>query len=313
MRWSLLVLTVVAVTGLAGWWYLNRPPDVTGVAFGNGRLEAEEIDIATKIAGNINEILVDEGQDVTTGQILVVMDSEELEADARRVRAELAQAREARREAAAVYEQRQVECDFAEQELARTLALLAKGHVSIEFADRRRTEKDSAEQACIGAGARLAAMEQAIAAAAAGVERIDSLLDDTVIRAPRDGRVQFRLREPGEVLAVGGKILTLIDLNDMCMTFFLPTIDVGRVTLGADARIVVDALPEAPIAARISFVADEAQFTPKQVETRTERERLVFRVKAQVTGAADARLKPGMPGLAYVRHNESVPWPDGLN
>jgi len=103
-----------------------------------------------------------------------------------------------------------------------------------------------------------------------------------------------------------------VDLGDVYMTLFLPERDAGKVPIGADARIVLDALPRRPFPARVSFVAPKAQFTPKEVETKTEREKLVFRIKAQVLEAKDPILKPGMPGIAYIRIDESVAWPEQL-
>jgi HlyD family secretion protein len=128
--------------------------------------------------------------------------------------------------------------------------------------------------------------------------------------------VQYRVAEPGEVLPAGGVVLNLIDLTDVYMTFFLPTAQAGRVALGAEARLVLDALPDRVIPARISFVADVAQFTPKTVETAEERAKLMFRIKAQVDPELLQRhlsqIKTGLPGMAYVRLDPATPWPDAL-
>jgi ABC-2 type transport system permease protein len=94
--------------------------------------------------------------------------------------------------------------------------------------------------------------------------------------------VQYRIAEPGEVMGEGGRVLNLVDLSDVYMTFFLPTAQAGRVTLGSEVRLVLDAAPQYVIPARATFVADVAQFTPKTVETQIEREKLVFRIKAHI-------------------------------
>src|SRR6516162_3248360 len=121
--------------------------------------------------------------------------------------------------------------------------------------------------------------------------------------APRSGRVQYRVAQPGEVLSAGGRVLNLVDLGDVYMTFFLPTRDAGRVGLGAEARLILDARPDLVIPAQISFVADVAQFTPKTVETASEREKLMFRVRARIDPELLEKhiryVKTGLPGVAF--------------
>jgi HlyD family secretion protein len=139
---------------------------------------------------------------------------------------------------------------------------------------------------------------------------------DGTLKAPRLGRVQYRLAEPGEVLAAGGKVLTLLDLTDVYLTLFLPETVAGRVALGAEARLVLDAVPNLVIPAQVSFVAAKSQFTPKAVETRTEREKLMFRVKVQIPPDLLrqhlSQVKTGLPGVAYVRLDPNAPWPAAL-
>ncbi|MEF9604686.1 HlyD family efflux transporter periplasmic adaptor subunit, partial [Paracoccus sp. PXZ] len=135
--------------------------------------------------------------------------------------------------------------------------------------------------------------------------------------SPRDGRVQYRIAQEGEIVAAGGRILNLVDLEDVYMTFFLPTAQAGRVEVGAEARLVMDAAPQYVIPARISYVADVAQFTPKTVETAEEREKLMFRVRAQVDPELLRKysnyVKTGLPGTAYVRIDAEAGWPDTLS
>ena len=148
------------------------------------------------------------------------------------------------------------------------------------------------------------------------MERLQQLVADGVLKAPRKGRVLYRLAEPGEVLGAGGKVVTLLDLSSVTMTFFLPTETVGTLALGASARVLLDALPDVAIPASVSFVAPRAQFTPKQVETRTERDRMVFRVKARIPEALVAqhieKVKTGLTGVAYVKLDPAAAWPEWL-
>jgi HlyD family secretion protein len=129
------------------------------------------------------------------------------------------------------------------------------------------------------------------------------------------GRVLYRLAEPGEVLGPGGKALTLVNLEDVYMEIFLPSEQAARLKVGAEARITVD-YDQRAVAGYVSFVSPEAQFTPKQVETRSEREKLMFRVKIQLpkelaTQYVD-RLKTGVRGVGYVKVKEDAVWPERL-
>ena len=182
--------------------------------------------------------------------------------------------------------------------------------------DQVRTSARTAAAALQAAQVKVAETEAAIEAAAAQIERIQADVEDSALKAPRRGRVLYRLAEPGEVLGAGGKVLTLLDLTDVYMVLFLPETVAGRVAIGSEARLILDAGPEYVVPARVSFVAARAQFTPKQVETRSEREKLVFRVKARIDrellGRYEPLVKTGLPGVAYVRLDDTLPWPDWL-
>jgi len=168
----------------------------------------------------------------------------------------------------------------------------------------------------MAAKAQVTGSVSAVTAAAATVQRIDAELDDSTLTAPRDGRVQFRLAQPGEVLGAGGKLLNLVDLSDVYMGFFLPETVAGRVALGAEVRIVLDAAPQWVIPAKVSFVASTAQFTPKTVETASERQKLMFRVKAQIDPQLLqkhlSQVKTGLPGQAWVLAEPGAQWPAHL-
>jgi HlyD family secretion protein len=128
--------------------------------------------------------------------------------------------------------------------------------------------------------------------------------------------VQYRVAQPGEVLGAGGKVLNLVDLTDVYMIFFLPERQAGRVALGSEVRLVIDAAPQYVIPARVSYVASVAQFTPKTVETASEREKLMFRVKARIDPELLRKhleqVKTGVPGMAYLRLDPQAAWPAHL-
>jgi HlyD family secretion protein len=283
-----------------------------GFARGAGRLEAEQIHTATRFPGRVIEVLVDEGDDVEEGQVLARMDAGPLKAELERARARVAEVREQRDAAEAIVAQRKSETELAETEYQRALALREERVVSQSRVDHERTRLETARAAREAAEARLRDAAEAIEVARAAAARVREDLDETLLRAPRSGRVQYRLAEPGEVLPAGGRVLTLLDLDDVTLTFFLPTAEAGRARVGAEARVVLDAHPENPLPARVSFVASEAQFTPKEVETESERRKLSFRVEVRIDGARGVPLNAGTPGVAWIRLDEAAPWPEPL-
>ncbi len=338
-----LIIAAVAVAAFA--WQSLKPKGLPeGIASGNGRIEAVEIDIAAKTPGRIKDILVNEGEFVKTGQALARMDTAVLEAQRKEAEAQLKQAligietarslvrqREAEKvAAAAVIAQREAELDAAKSRLARSEQLAAQNTVSRQVLDDDRAKTQGAKATVSAAQAQLAAAEAAIGAAQsqvvdaeaaseaarATIQRIDADIDDSLLRSPRDGRVQYRVAQPGEVLSAGGRVLNLVDVGDVYMTFFLPTAQAGRVALGSDVRLVLDAAPQYVIPAHASFVADVAQFTPKTVETADERQKLMFRIKARIEPELLQKhlqqVKTGLPGMAYVRIDPATEWPAEL-
>ncbi|WP_277812223.1 HlyD family secretion protein [Chromohalobacter canadensis] len=339
----LFVILLVAIALVA--WSELRPSGLgDAIASGNGRMEATEIDIATKLSGRVAEILVDEGDFVTPGQLLARMDTRTLDAQLRQAQAELqrmrnalqtahaqvAQSESTKSAAEAVVHQRQAELTAARKRHERSQALVQRHSISRQQADDDLAVMQSAEAALAAARAQVAAAQAAIVAsrsqvveaqsaidaAEAGVAKVQADLDDSQLRADRLARVQYRVAEPGEVLAPGGNVLNLIDLTDVYMTFFLPTSQAGRVALGDDVRLVLDAAPEYVIPARVSFVASAAQFTPKTVETASEREKLMFRIRAridpQLLKEHLEQVKTGLPGMAYLKLDPQAEWPDSL-
>ena len=315
-----------------------------GIASGNGRIEATEIDVSTKTPGRIREILVDEGDFVEPGQVLARMDTEQLEAQRRQSQAQLKRAaisvetarslvnqREAERRAAeATIGQREAELDSANRKFQRSAQLVRNNAVSEQVYEDDRANAAAARAAVAAAQAQLAATEAAlnsaramvvdaeaaVDAAGAAIDAIAADINDAILTSPRAGRVQYRVAQPGEVLAAGGRVLNLVDLGDVFMTFFLPTAQAGRLALGAEVRLVLDAAPGSVIPARASFVADVAQFTPKTVETAEERQKLMFRIKARIEPALLKKyityVKTGLPGIAYVRLDPATEWPAWL-
>ncbi|AKA21707.1 transporter [Pseudomonas chlororaphis] len=306
------MLALLLVAGGFGYWKsrLDRLPE--GLNMGNGRLEATEVQIASKTPGRLAEVLVDEGDKVTRNQLLARMDTRTLEAQRAQAEADVVRTRENLAAAEANVQLRQSELLLATQELKRSRELFKRGFASQQIIDQQQARLNTGNAAVQAAQAQVAAVRAAIGSAQAQVAQLTSEIDDSSLRAPIDGIIQLRLAEPGEVLGAGGRVLLLIDPNDQYMNLYLSAAITGRLAVGSDARILLDALPEQPLPAKISFVAAKSQFTPKEVETRDERQKLVFRVKLRLTQpSAVPQAKPGMPGAGYVR-TADVDWPANL-
>jgi HlyD family secretion protein len=288
--------------------------------------------------------LVREGEFVTAGQVVATLDTETLEAQLRQADAQLQQTqssvattqsqldqRESEKKAAvAAVRQRETDLVKAHQHSSRTAELVKVGAIAKQDADDDYAQLQNSEAALNSARAQVAAAEAAIMtvrtqiagsessvkAARANVERIQADIRDSTLKSPRDGRVQYRVAQPGEVVGAGGRVLSLVDLSDVYMTFFLPTAAAGKVALGTEVRLVLDAAPQYVIPAQVSFISDVAQFTPKTVETAIEREKLMFRIRAQIPVELlkkhITQVKTGLPGMAYVRLDTSKPWPEHL-
>lgn len=339
-----LVVVALALAGWYGWQHFAADPDDSAFIVGNGRIEATEVDIATRLPGRVDEILVDEGAFVKAGQVLATMQVHTLEAQLREARAQRQQAINAVATAQAQVTMRQsdkaalaaqvrraeAELHAAQQRLGRSETLARQGAASAQMLDDDRTRARSAEAGLAAARAQAASGDASIIAAEAQVisaqsqveaidatlERIQVEIDDSQLRAPRDGRVQFRVAQPGEVLPAGGRVMNLLDVSDVYMTFFLPTEVVGRIALGSEVRLVLDAAPDYVIPAKVSFIASSAQFTPRTVETASERQKLMFRVRAQIDRELLRKyleyVKTGLPGEAWVRLDPAREWPARL-
>ena len=316
-RVTLIIVAVVAVAGGAvAWFVLHNPGLPAGFAGANGRLEAKQVDIATKYQGRIKEVLADEGDTVDAGQIVAKMDTEPLEAQLRSDEAKIKEAQDNRRTALAEVAAKQAEFNYSDKQYRRSKELVARGAVSEQEADVDQAHMEMTRAALLGAQAQAVRTQSAIDAATADAERVKAEIEDSVLKAPIRGRVQNRLAEPGEVLPAGGKVLALVDLSDVYMYLFLPEPIAGKVALGSEARIVLDAAPEYPIKAVVSFVSPKAQFTPKTVETAEERHNLTFRVKLQLDKNRLRQFEPfvkvGIPGMGYVRLDSGADWPPML-
>lgn len=319
---ALVLAVLAAFLGYAAWKVLLAPNDLPpdGFARGNGRIEADLIDISTRLTGRVAEISVREGDLVQSGNLLATMDTNELEAQRMRAQAAVASAEAAVAVAVAGVTQAEAKLALSQSESARAETLSARGVVSGEELDIKRTEAQLSEAGLAAARAGVVAKQRGVDAENAALREIEARIADSALYAPAAGRVLYRLAQPGEVLGSGGKVLTLVSLGEVYMEFFLPASAAPRVRLGDEARIVVDIMPDVSIPAVVSFVAPQAQFTPKQVETIEERESLMFRIRVRIpsemVSARLTQVKTGVRGIAWVRlagsDGEVMDWPEGL-
>jgi len=320
-RWirAALALALLAAGGGGAyyyWWQHLRAQLPAGIAFGNGRLEADEIDIDTKYAGRIAEILADEGDIVKAGQVVARMDTRDLEASLKKSQSQVLEARHAVEEANANVMQQNSQVLLAEQEMDRASILVQKGFQTKEVLDQRQQQLDGANAALVASKARVIELQHALDAATHDVELYNVEIADNKLVAPRDGRIQYRIANIGEVLPAGGKVFAMLDTSYVYMDIYLPTEAAGKVKFGADSRIVLDAYPKIAIPAKVSFIATQAQFTPKTVETASERDKLMFRIRVRIdperlrTRAESVRS--GLPGIAYILTDPATAWPAAL-
>jgi HlyD family secretion protein len=372
-KWIIIAI-VVLVGGVLGYkyWKSSQSALPEGIASGNGRIEAKLSDASAKEPLRVQKVLVDEGDLVKPGQVLVQLDTSTLDEELAKNQAAVASAKEefaaanaaiaeakadiatanadiagAKADVAsanAAIEQQQGEVQLAQTEADRQTRMLAENATSKAVYDVRQTAvvttkatlkgvqaREVAAQARVGAAqskegaaearaataqARSAAAQQQIRVAQGQVEVTKSRIKDATLVSPVTGRVLYRLVEPGEVLGPGGKALTLVDLSDVYMEIFLPSDQAARLKTGAPARITVDYEPNQSAAGYVSFVSPEAQFTPKQVETKSEREKLMFRVKIQIPPEVVThyieRIKTGVRGVGYVKVTPDAQFPGWL-
>ena len=337
-------IVAVILAALLIWKVMKPSGPGIGFVSGNGRIEATEIDIATKLPGRVEAIMVNEGDFVKAGQSLAKMQIDVLDAQRDEARAESSQAVAAVASAKAqviarqsdtvsaqaTVVQRASELDAAQRRSVRSESLSKKGFVTLQESDddhahangataalaAARSHVDTAQAAVTAAQAQVAGANSGVTASDATVARIEADIRDSQLKSPCEGRVQYRIAQPGEVLPGGGKVLNLVDLGDVYMTFFLPETVVGKLALGGDVHIVLDAAPQYIIPAKISYVSSTAQFTPKTVETASERQKLMFRVKAQIDRELLEKylklVKTGLPGVAWIKLDAQARWPANL-
>jgi HlyD family secretion protein len=326
-RLAVLVLVGAALVALL-WWTLGRDGRGPAALEASGTVEATEADLGFQAAGRLTAVPATEGTRVVRGDTLALLDRDELAAALEAAEAQVAAAearlRELRlgsrpqeiasaRAALAAATQRETE---ARSEAERARRLHEGGALSRQALDRAETALEAAAAAREQAAQALALAEEGprretievqdatLRQARASESRARAALAHTVLLAPRDGLVTVRHREPGEIVGPGAPVVTLMDPDDRWVRIYVREDRVGRVSLGQEAEIRIDAYPDRTFRGHVTFIGSEAEFTPRNVQTPDERTQLVYPVKVQVTGDSELVLKPGLP--ADVRLPEGV-------
>ncbi|HSJ16285.1 MAG TPA: HlyD family efflux transporter periplasmic adaptor subunit [Longimicrobiales bacterium] len=311
-------LGVILVLALVGWLLLRGGGD-DELVLASGTVEATEADLGFQLGGRIASIAVREGDRVTAGAELARLEVAELESRRAAAEAQLAGARallaelrrgarpQERAQAQAGASATQQRLEEAERVYARSRVLHEGGAISREALDQAETayrvaqaQHRQTQQAArlVDEGPRaerITAQAAAVQAAEAALAQVDAQLDNARIRAPFGGVVSVRHREPGETVGPGLPVLTVMDPADRWVRIYVREDEVGRVAIGQDAIITADSYPGREYAGRVSFIAGEAEFTPRNVQTAEERVKLVYAVKVAITGDSALVLKSGVP------------------
>jgi len=318
MRRRAPILALLLAIAAGGSWLLLREEAPGTAILAAGTVEAREADLGFRTTGRIELISVDEGDRISEGQLLAVLDQQELAAAlaAARARAEAAGATleeltegfrseeiEQARAVLRAAERRRLD---ATRDLERAKNLYEDGAISEQALDDRETVATVAESEMQGASERLRLLESgtrserisaqraSLAASEAEAERVEALLEYAQITAPNAGLITIRHREPGEIVSAGAAVLTLMKPDDRWVRIYVRADRVGRLSIGQTAMITADAYPERTYTGRVVFIASEAEFTPRDVQTTEERVKLVYRVKVQIEGDSSFDLKPGL-------------------
>jgi HlyD family secretion protein len=294
----------------------------------SGHVEATEVQVSTKVGGTLERLPVDEGSVVEAGQELAQIDTVDTRLALDSARAELARARAELRlllagpreeeieEARAQLARAEADLAGAARDLERMEGLLAAGSGTTKARDDARTRHDVAAASVEAARQRLRRLEAGsreeekdaararVGAADARIAQLEQQIEDASIRSPVAGVVTRKLSDEGELVAPGTGLLTVTDLANAWLNAYIPEPALGQIRLGQEAEVVTD--DGQSRTGRVSFIASQAEFTPKNVQTRDERVKLVFRIKVAL-GNEDGLFKPGMPATAFLAPAGSLP------
>jgi HlyD family secretion protein len=318
-RITTLALATLAVVIIGAIWFLLRGHGTTNVLEASGTVEATEAVLGFAAGGRIRVIVVHEGERAGATEVLAELDTTELMAHVRQLRdqATLAQAQlrdlelgarpqelDDRRQAVTAAQRT---LDDAEADLRRMGTLVGAGAVSEQTFEKTQVARDlamtryaqtRAELSLAEEGTRqqqVAAARASLAATRSQLAAVEATIPNYFVRAPWTGLVTNRVHEPGEAIAAGSPVLTVTNPNDRWVRIYIPENEVGMVRVGQHAAISSDAFPNRPLAGHLRWISTDAEFTPRNVQTKDDRVRLVYAAKVQIDGDSLLVLKPGTP------------------
>ena len=314
----IILLLLVVLAAIYFYSFMNKQSNLPeGFATGNGRIETTQVDISSKLSGRLINIDSQEGDLVEKNQVLARLDIKELNTKLQEAIAYKQQAIENKNYALAIVEEKQSELSLAKKNYDRANSLYKTKSIPLAEFQKNETLLQTAQAALSASKSQVISAQSTINATIAQIETIKVNIEDSKLYSPVKGRVLYKIAENGEIVANGGKVLVVLDLMNTYMIIFLPTSQAGLVDIGSEARIVLDAIPNIAIPAHVTFVSPLAQFTPKEIETHAEREKLMFRIKVKIDSNVLEkyfdRIKTGLPGVAYIKLDKNVSWPDYLN
>lgn len=279
-----LTLLILACVIYGGWFFLKTYVFKSGVAAGflevSGRMEGREHNAGTKVGGRVEEVFVSLGDSVKAGTPIGKIDSKQLEALFTEAEAKLKEA--------------EANFKLAELEFKRYESLYEQKAVP-------KVDYDVAEN-------KYTVAKESVVVAQKQLEKVKADLDDTTVRAPITGVVISKIVHPGEVVAAGTPLVTMVNMDDLYLKVFLSTELAGKVSIGNEAKIFPDAMPKEEFEAVVEKIGEKAEFTPKNVETKSQRAKLVFEIRLSVKKNKAYLLKPGMPCDAVIKINNAASW-----
>ena len=316
----IIVLLLLLGVSAAVYFYViaNKQSKVPeGFAVGNGRIETTQVDISSKLAGRLLNISVDEGSLIQKDELLASLDIKELNAKLHEVTAYKQQAIENKNYTLAIVQEKESALNLVKKNYDRANSLYKSKSIPLAEYQKNEAELQTAKAALSAAKSQVISADATINAAIAQMETIKVNIEDSKLYSPIKGRVLYKIAQNGEIVASGGKVLVVLDLMNTYMNIFLPTSQAGLVNIDSEARIVLDAVPNVAIPAHVTFVSPLAQFTPKEIETQAEREKLMFRVKVRIDATVLEKyfkeIKTGLPGIAYIKYDKNTPWQESLS
>ncbi|MDH4099561.1 MAG: efflux RND transporter periplasmic adaptor subunit [Nitrospirota bacterium] len=327
MKKALRIILVIAVAGGIAWKLYDdhdkRQQTPTGVIQATGTIEVTKVDISSKVPGRIERLAVAESDPIQKGQVVVVLEQSDVQANLVQNRMIVARAETTAKdmeagsrtqeiaEAKAAVDKAESDLDRARKDWQRFRQLNEKGIVPAMELDRSKNIMDSADSQLKRAKQQLSLLKEGVRPlqikaakeeaqrARAAVTLVKTQVDDRTIRAPLDGTVLSKYLEEGEAVSAGAPILTAADLSRPWIRVYVPENEVGKIKLGHQARVYVDSAPGKPFPGKVIQINDEAEFTPKNIQTKKERVNLVFGIKIALENP-DGFLKPGMPADAEI-------------